>query len=691
MNRVVRWVGACAAVATFAGPHAEAQGGRGVAASVAGGVLSLSNGLVAATWHVADGRLGDGSWSDPTGRRPLPALGAAFRIMLARDGSTVQPDRSSSGAGLVSASGAVVASSEMTVTGAPRIEMLAPIGGSSRLVDRFAGKQLVVSLSSPLIPGPVVWRAILREGSAYIRQEVVIGPVAQDLSVTNLALVSTHAPGAHVVGSVQGSPAIAGDAFFAVEHPMSTCAVTGAEVSCGLARTVPIRAAHSVDVSSVAGIADPSQLRRTFLAYLERERVHPYRPFLHYNSWYDLGYFTPYTESDAVNVISAFGRELVEQRGVVMSSFLFDDGWDSHKTLWKFNDGFPNGFVRVRAAAERYGAEPGVWMSPFGGYGEPRTERLTYGKQEGFETNARGFALSGPVYYQRFRDTCLDMIRRFGVNQFKFDGIGRATGVVAGSEFGSDFEAAIHLIRDELRAIKPDIFINLTTGTWPSPFWLDYADSIWRGGEDHSFAGVGTKRQQWITYRDAQTYRNVVQAGPLFPLSSLMLHGLIYARHAENLDTDPGDDFTDEVRAYFGTGTELQEMYITPALLTPKNWDAIAESAKWARANADVLADTHWIGGDPARLEVYGHAAWTSRLGIVVLRNPSDKPATYALDAGQAFELPNGAARRYAARSPWREAGGKPALILTAGTPAAVTLAPFEVLTLEATPSTLPR
>ena len=41
-----------------------------------------------------------------------------------------------------------------------------------------------------------------------------------------------------------------------------------------------------------------------------------------------------------------------------------------------------------------------------------------YGKTEGFETNERGFALSGPVYYKRFRDTCLDMIRRFGINQF---------------------------------------------------------------------------------------------------------------------------------------------------------------------------------------------------------------------------------------------------------------------------------
>ena len=82
-------------------------------------------------------------------------------------------------------------------------------------------------------------------------------------------------------------------------------------------------------------------MRRDFLAYLERERAHPYRTFLHYNSWYDLGYFTPYTATDAVDRINAFGRELTEKRGVKLDSFLFDDGWDKHDSLWKFNAGFP--------------------------------------------------------------------------------------------------------------------------------------------------------------------------------------------------------------------------------------------------------------------------------------------------------------------------------------------------------------
>src|ERR1700734_4296330 len=100
---------------------------------------------------------------------------------------------------------------------------------------------------------------------------------------------------------------------------------------------------------------------------------------------------------------------------------------------------------------------------------------------------------------------------------------------------------------------KPAIFINLTTGTTASPFWLFYADSIWRGGEDHDFSGVGTPRQRWITYRDAQTYKNIVQKGPLFPLNSLMLHGIVYAKQAKDLATDPNNDFADEVHSYFGS------------------------------------------------------------------------------------------------------------------------------------------
>jgi hypothetical protein len=460
--------------------------------------------------------------------------------------------------------------------------------------------------------------------------------------------------------------------------------VEGTRVRCSLARELPLRPESPVSVSSVTGIARPGQMRRDFLAYVERERAHPYRTFLHYNSWYDIGYFSKYSEPEALAVIQAFGTELARKRGVVLDSFLFDDGWDDPKTLWGFHGGFPDGFAKVREEAARYGAAPGVWLSPWGGYGDPKKARLEYGRQQGFETNEGGFALSGPKYYDRFRDTCMRMVREYGVNQFKIDGTGNAAHAIPGSAFDSDFDAAIHLI-EELRSAKPDIYINLTTGTYPSPFWLRYADSIWRGGEDHDFAGVGSDRQQWITYRDGDTYENVVQRGALFPINSLMLHGIIYARHARKLDIDPHRDLASEIRSYFGTGTQLQEMYVTP-VLTSDEWDTLAQCAKWSRANAATLVDSHWIGGDPAKLEPYGWASWSEKKGIVTLRNPSDRPQRFALDLQSAFELPPEAPRVYAVSSPWPGSEASMARPLSAGREHILTLAPFEVLTLEATP-----
>ena len=197
---------------------------------------------------------------------------------------------------------------------------------------------------------------------------------------------------------------------------------------------------------------------------------------------------------------------------------------------------------------------------------------------------------------------------------------------------------------------------------------------------------MGTARERWITYRDREVYQNVVVAGPLYPLNALMLHGLIYAQHAENLSTDPGHDFANEVHSYFGSGTELQEMYITPSLLSEDDWDTLAEAARWSRANADVLKDTHWIGGNPGRLDVYGWAAWAPRKGIITVRNPDARTRTFILDVADAFELPLHAATRFRVRTPWRHGGPSPRSTLIGGRPVAIVLKPFQVLNLDCVP-----
>ena len=585
------------------------------------------------------------------------------------------------------ASGRVLKSSEMLVTQKPAS---ARIPGDQRSVQRAgrrSGRQVTAAFRDAETGATLQWRAILLDDSRYIRQELTIAAGPQDFPLRQIVLWDFEAPGAKAAGTVKGSPVVIGAIYLGFEHPLSLTAVAGTHVRCSLPRQLPVRAGQSLACSSVIGTTPEGQLRRGFLEYVEDQRAHPFRTFLHYNSWYDLGYFNHYDEAGVLDRIKAFGTEMKVKRGAVLDSFLFDDGWDSPASLWNFHSGFPNGFANAAKAAAGYGAGIGVWLSPWGGYGAPKEERVKYGKQQGFEIVQNGFALSGPKYYERFRDVCLRMIKDYKVNQFKIDGTGNANSVVPGSKFDSDFDAAISLI-GELRKSSPDLYVNLTTGTYPSPFWLRFADSIWRGGSDHDFAGVGSWRQKWITYRDANTFRRVVTAGPLYPINSLMLHGLIYAKKAKNLDTDPNGDFRSEIRSYFGTGTQLQEMYVSPELLSSENWDDLAEAARWSRGHSQTLIDNHWIGGDPSRLEIYGWAAWSPAAGILTLRNPNEKEQTLSVDIGAAFELPPKAPHRYRAASPWKSDAAKPALALEAGKPQEFRLAPFQVVNLECTPAT---
>ena len=632
-------------------------------AAVNHGRYSLGNQAIAGKWNLDDGHITGFAVEDRWNGKTVHFL-SPFAILLS-DGN-------------------IANAASLHVEGNPELQALNADAQALRASDRLGGESFTLPLVDDGNRVHVIWSVILRDSSNYVRQTVTIS-AAQDLPIAEVRLIDARLSGARVVGSVKGSPIVASGMFLAAEDPLSESRVVADRATAVVDRELPLRAGQSVTYSSVIGTTRPSQLRRDFLRYIERERAHPYRTFLHYNSWYDLGYFTPYDEAGAVDRINAFGTELHEKRGVALDSFLFDDGWDDHASLWSFNSGFPDGFRRVRDAAQKYGAEPGVWLSPWGGYDGPRKERIAFGEKEAYEIVDGGFALSGPKYYQHFLDVCLRMIRDYGVNQFKFDGTGNADSVFRGSAFDSDFAAAIHLI-GQLREAEPNLYVNLTTGTYPSPFWLLYADSIWRDGEDDSEIGAGSTRERWITYRDAMTYQHVVEAGPLFPLNSLMLHGIIYARYNKQLNNDPQNDFRNEVRSYFGTGTQCQEMYITPSLLSAANWDDLAEAAKWSRANADVLADTHWVGGNPAWGEVYGWAAWSQRKGILTLRNPSAQPQTFQLDAAEAFELPANAARAWSATSPWKDDAGKPAITVRAGARVEFRLAPFEVRTLELAP-----
>ncbi|HEX7370874.1 MAG TPA: enterotoxin [Rhodanobacteraceae bacterium] len=634
------------------------------------------------TWSESNGqaRFGNGTiaatWTD---------TGTALANLVVTDERHHVPIRVIDPFSLTFKDGSTLAATDFRLQGTVREVALPVDPEAARLVERIPGKAVEGIFVGPKGHVRVHWKLVQRDGSDYVREVVTITALDEDVPITKVSLFGANAPDAYVDGSVDGSPVVSHDDWLGFEHPMSKADAWRGKIKMWIERTLPLPKGQSVTYSAVIGVAHAGQMRRDFGNYIERERAHPYRPFLHYNSWYDIGFFTPYTEAEALDRINTFGKQLVEKRHVKMNSFLFDDGWDDYSGSWNFSKAFPHGFVPLCKAAKKYGAAPGVWLSPWGGYGKPHDERVANARKLGYGIVDGSLALSAPKYWKRFHHVVMTLLNDDCINQFKFDGTGNVNSVYPGSQFDSDFAAAIQLI-DDIRADKPNTFINLTTGTWASPFWLKYADSIWRDGYDHNFAGVGPKREQWITYRDEQTYRNIVEKGPLFPINSLMLHGIIYAQHAVGLNTDPHHDFANEVHSYFATGTDLQEMYITPSLLTTQNWDTLAQAAKWSRDNADILRDTHWIGGDPGRLDVYGWAAWSPSKSFITLRNPDAKSRLAILDVGRQLQLPKNAARKFSVSDVWHTGGNEVPETLDADHPVAITLQPFEVLTLQLVP-----
>ena len=627
------------------------------------GRLVFENAVLLCQWDISEGRLKPG--------RLVDKLSGA--VIDAGEGECFQ---------LVLDDGRILKASDFKILGKPKIKNIVPEPKSCRLGVRCAGKEIIATLTSP-DELTILWLAMLRDGSNYVQQHIVFMPPKKQIEIKEIVLWEMAAK-AEVKGIVDGSPVVAGNMFFAFESPLSKSTSDSDGFKCSLSYTTLLAPGEPLICSSVFGVVPEGQLRRGFLYYIERHRAHPYRPFLHYNSWYDIGYGPEKIQPEQfIEVVELFGKELIKKRGVAMSSFVLDDGWDDPASLWLFHEGYPDGFKPLRKAVEKYDSVLGAWLSPFGGYGKAKEARLKYGRAQGFETNKSGFSLAGKKYFGRFRDVCIEMINDYDLNYFKFDGIGiggRPAGTTA--EFASDMQALLSLM-GELRRIKPDVFINTTTGTWSSPYWLWHCDSTWRSGHDWNKHGAGTERQQQITYRDKETYHNVVSRAPLYPINSLMTQGVMFANHGLPKESR---GLTEDIRDFFASGTNCQELYITPSLMSQEHWDALAEAAKWSHENADVLVDMHWVGGDPAAGEIYGWAAWSKRKGILSLRNPDDKPGVITVDIGKAFELPDGAAEKYSLKSPWKEDAGSEAIVLKAGKTHTFELKPFDVLVFDATP-----
>ena len=509
----------------------------------------------------------------------------------------------------------------------------------------------------------IIWRAVLRDGSHYLRTEMDI-IANEDVAMHSIIPMIYNVYNQNgkvvpkVVGNTRGALIVSNRIFAGLETPTgintAETMTTNESITTiqGLwSRNTTLQAGKTWSVGAVVGIIAEGQARRSFLAYSERERAVPWRPMPVYNSWYELNidrnndrnYTTNMNVNQCTEIVQEWKKQLFDKYNTGIKAFVWDDGWDVYGP-WTFNKNFPNGFSEVDAVAKQMGSGIGAWLGPVGGYGRSGDYRRGYWKDRG------GMQLSNLEYYKMFLDACTYMIKNYDFRFFKYDGISAqfsAVGPDPGTRGEENAEAIINIER-ETRKIKEDIFLNTTVGTWASPFWFQFTDAVWRQEADYAEIGnQGSDRERWITYRDRLVYQNFVQNSPLCPINTLMNHGFILSRWGAVSKDMNYEGIVRDMRLAFACGSGMVELYNDYKLMNEINngalWKDLAECIAWQEANADVLPDIHWVGGNPwdgKQANIYGWAAWNAKKAVLTLRNPSASEQSITLTLREALDIP---------------------------------------------------
>ena len=453
-----------------------------------------------------------------------------------------------------------------------------------------------------------------------------------------------------------------GSGFVGLEYPTETSVVK--QVKNGLFSVNSFQYfGHKIEPKpiesswEVTAVAPQPYAKKWFFTYVDAIRVAPAKPYTLYNSWYDLrsvafakmkknkgGDDYQAIPSDAImnekntlRIINLLKKNMIEKNGIHLDAFVLDDGWDVYESAWKLRKKqFPNGLRPISDTLAKMGTRLGLWFSPIGGYSFAM-RRVKWMGEHGYEVTGHKYesgsamlCLAGKNYSKLFRKRITDFTRDDHVGFYKWDGIqfacsepdhGHPVGIYSR-------RAVMESVIDKckaVRAIDPNVYLNITSGTWLSPWWLQYTNQIWMDAADYAFSDVPSisRRDNAMTYRDYALYDDFKVRKLWFPVANLMTHGIIKGR-LENITKggEPIDRFTNNAVLYFARGVSMWELYISPDILTKPEWSALSQSIQWAKAHQDVMATTFMVGGNPAKGEAYGYAHFKGEKGLIAVRNP---------------------------------------------------------------------
>jgi hypothetical protein len=565
-------------------------------------------------------------------------------------------------------------------------------GGARRLVLTLVCRRLGIE---------VQLRHEVAPGTPWMRKTLAVRALGQSKRLLNRIEVESFSTDAACTLGGLGQPVFIADSVFtgleypaghnqATERAQAKAPAMRFSVALGHLPGKALSSAYLESKPAVLGVAKPAAVEHGFAKYLAKIRIPP-RTHVHYNSWYDVRQDKMSTEV-FLETFAGFKKHLCDPYGVRMDSFVPDDGWQDRSSIWEVNKKlFPRGLDELSAGLRAGGSSLGLWHPLTAVQGNLVME---WCREHGYETDTTGsyLCLSAPKHNTQLREVMTRHVKQYGLtylkhdfNSFSCDAQGH--GHLPRSDYG--FEANVDAYIEMLKLLKqlnPKIFLNCTGGMWLSPWWLMYCDTVWRGASDtgyetsHPFVD---QRVQAISYVDGVLYDNCVKYRYQFPVSALMVHGIVYGQlHMLGGRHEPLESWTDNAVWSMCLGLMMKELYITPSLLTDAHWDVLGKSLRWAEANQDVLVETQMILGNPHLGEVTGYKHAVGDRSIVFVRNPSLRPQKAAID----FAPPEGDATRRLVEIvyPYRK------LLARDADPARaieIALAPNEMLAIEAVPA----
>ena len=424
-------------------------------------------------------------------------------------------------------------------------------------------------------------------------------------------------------------------------------------------------------VTGAARSTELSVIQSDFFDYINSIST-PSKYRLQYNSWYDF-----MMDINENNIQSSFYEmeKGFSQHGVrPMDSYVVDDGWNAYGPFqgenttgfWQFNSKFPNGLTNAAELSHRFSSNFGLWLGPRGGY----NYNYDFGKFLEAQGNGMYNPASGDVttnhkkYLEKLQEFFLDNQDKYRINYWKWDGFSTQANPLVSDQFITGGEQGMYYMTEHwerwieiMKVVRAksesqgleNMWLNLTCYVNPSPWLLQWANSVWiQNSNDIGRHDTGRARQldQLLSYRDGRYFDFNQTRKFQFPFANIYNHDPIYGKTGTNLANQMIDD---EFRAYLmmmaTRGSAFWELYYSYTMLDEgQKWMINGDVLNWIESNFNTLRNSKIIGTNPENSGVYGYSCWDGYDGIISVRNSSTTTKSYTLTLDRTIGVKEGAA-----------------------------------------------